>query len=579
MTISSHSIGRLAGIARRSMPLFVLAYTMLCLCELSFAAEPIFSRTNKFKIPFQFDEKELEKLGATDIQLHVSTNQGASWRLHHAVSPDSGKFVYEAAEDGEYWFSVRTLAAGGISYPAGPHEPGLKVIVDTVPPELGLELTETESGQIELRWLAADKHLTADSLALEFLEPALQVWKKVEVRPTAQGRTSWTVEKAGLVEVRGFVRDEAGNIREVATQTIVAGVDPSLNQLRPIADADSGPKMVSNQPLESGMNSLAQLIAESKSEKPSSQLFLPAELSTAKTQAETKTVSESAELDVTNKEPATSSAMDSKTAATATPAEPNVTETAPENALQTTAQPDRLPDRAPQASLPAEAVKTLTEPPRTKQAGHFVNSLTFQISYEVEGAGPSGVSKIDLYITEDGGTQWFHYGNDADLTSPFVVTVPREGDYGFSFRIQNGAGMRATPPQPGDRPEIQVTVDQAPPVVELLPVKAIAAPAGHQLKIEWTVEDRQLAAAPIALYHALEPNGPWKLIDGWVANSASYIWMPTQSLNGPVYLRLDVRDAAGNLTRQESPQPLIIDHAQPKARITEVEPVDASIAK
>lgn len=550
---------------------------MLCLCEFSFAAEPIFSRTNKFKIPFQFDEKELEKLGATDIQLHVSTNQGASWRLHHAVSPGSGKFVYEAAEDGEYWFSVRTLAAGGISYPAGPHEPGLKVIVDTVPPELGLELTETESGQIELRWLAADKHLTTDSLALEFLEPALQVWKKVEVRPTAQGRTSWTVEKAGLVEVRGFVRDEAGNTREVATQTIVAGVNPSLKQLRPIADADSGPKMVANQPLESGMNSLSQLIADSKSEQPSSQLFLPAELSTAKSQAATKTVSESAPLDVTYQEPATPSEIDLKPAATAKPAESNVSETMPENAPQPAAQPNITPPQAPAASSKPETVKTLTEPPRKPQAGHFVNSLTFQISYEVEGAGPSGVSKIDLYITEDGGTQWFHYGNDADLTSPFVVTVPREGDYGFTFRIQNGAGMRATPPQPGDRPEIQVTVDQTPPVVELLPVKTIATPDGHQLNIEWAVEDRQLAAAPIALYHAVEPNGPWKLIDGWVANSTSYAWKPTASLNGQVYLRLDVRDAAGNLTRQQSPQPLLIDLAQPKARITEVEPLDGRL--
>src|SRR5690606_17794912 len=135
-------------------------------------------------------------------------------------------FTYDAPGDGEYWFSVRTKTSSGLTYPAGPHQAGLKVLVDTEKPEFKLDLTEVEPGRIELDWEISDEHLNLDSLKLELLEPSLNLWETVDFRSARSGRTSWKVSKAGLVEVRGSVQDAAGNVTEIATQTIIAGMMP-----------------------------------------------------------------------------------------------------------------------------------------------------------------------------------------------------------------------------------------------------------------------------------------------------------------------------------------------------------------
>jgi hypothetical protein len=100
-----------------------------------------------------------------------------------------------------------------------------------------------------------------------------------------------------------------------------------------------------------------------------------------------------------------------------------------------------------------------------------VDSRKFQIGYNLEGVGPSGVSSVDLYITDDNGATWYHYGSDDDNVSPILVEVPSEGTYGFTLGVRSGAGLSSDPPQNGDAPSIVVVVDQTAPTLELLPVQ------------------------------------------------------------------------------------------------------------
>ena len=48
-----------------------------------------------------------------------------------------------------------------------------------------------------------------------------------------------------------------------------------------------------------------------------------------------------------------------------------------------------------------------------------VKANAFNIGYSLDQIGPSGVGAVDLYITEDSGRSWFHYGTDPDRKSPF----------------------------------------------------------------------------------------------------------------------------------------------------------------
>ncbi len=589
-TMSFHSLFNNEPSKRLSpKPLgFAVVVTLLFVSAFSHSAtaddsELVYSKVDKFKIPFQFDEFQLEKLGATKIQLHVSNNEGLSWKLHEAVNPDAGKFTYHATKDGKYWFSVRTLGTGGLTYPSGPHKPGLQVIVDTTDPVLKLELTEIEPGKIELQWITMDEHLDVESLELKFLDPTSNQWESVGVRPALRGQTSWTVAKAGLVEARGTIRDSAGNITNIATQTIVAGnISPGTampERARPIAASEKiGSKMLSNQPI-----TVEMAITPKDSKLPmeigsGTDLVLPEEIASVETNSEMKPVSKSSTL------PA------SKTLETERPLPPQVNQTQTDLNFPSSVSPAASDSEIPKPIAPAisssPAKKLTTTPPKKElvqpqqskplRHGHLVNSKTFRIAYELEDVGTSGVSKIELYITENRGKTWFHYGSDNDLISPFVVTVPKDGDYGFVFRIRNGLGKIATPPQPDNKPEIFITVDQSPPQTELLPLQP-GSGSDNEILIQWKTQDREFGDNPIALYYATQVTGPWELIEGWGPNTEKYLWRSPSQTAGKFYVRIDVRDAAGNVTRIDGEDFFAIDRSNPKARITDVESLKSGV--
>lgn len=563
-------------------------------CSNGFADDLIYSNASKFKIPFQLDQNELEKIGATEIQLYASQNMGASWRLHESVEPAESDFTYEAEADGVYWFSVRTKTSSGLTYPAGPHQAGLKVVVDTVKPDFKLDVTEVEPGRIELNWEITDDNLKLDSLKLESLDPNRNQWESVEFRSEKTGQTSWNVSKAGLVEVRGSIADIAGNNTEIATQTIIAGKmpfgSPVETKSRPIAaDESSKAQMLSNQPIEVDTipnrprsiltsNQSQEIVLPKHLEKlprqtsrPDEQLVLP-QLEDAIREGTLPERNSSTEVlplkKLTPPNHAPLKNLDSE--------EQTLKRMEPDTAEQIQLKPIQP------ATVPMKRMESVLEQPQRTQprTGHLVNSSTFRIAYELEDVGPSGVSKIELYITENGGTSWFHYGSDNDRTSPIVAKVPRDGNYGFSFRIRNGAGLIATPPQPGERPEIFVSVDQTAPTAKLEPIQQGQAHQQNQIVIKWQASDRELDENPIALYYATQETGPWELIKGWTANSGALPWTVPSVVESNFYIRLDVRDAAGNITRIDGKTAYTVDQSRPKARITDVESLrDDSVRK
>ena len=525
-------------------------WATLCLLFVTQAAqaEPVYSKSPRFRIPFQFDATELERLGAREVRLFVTRDKNNRWEMVESVSPQTGHFTFQAPADGTYAFSIKTIAASGLEYPAGPHQVGLTVIVDSHPPTLELKLEEIEPGRVRLAWRAEDANLDLTTLRLEYSDPDTSDFQPVSIRTEKQGQTSWTLGRAGLVQVRGTVADVAGQTAtETAEVTVTIGSPDKTERAiigQPVANAPVSTDPLEGLPKLDSRQSAGQSVNSRLTSAPagSPKVMLPGSPET--TPGPTGSASEIPALD------------------SLTP--PEVTgSTSPSPAAANHGQ------KISPASPPAKGADP--------KSGHLVNSTTFRIAYELEGVGVSGISSVELYITENDGRKWYHYGRDPDRTSPMEVTVPQDGSYGFSFRVVNGLGLASQPPQPGDAPEVRVTVDRVAPVVSLIPTKPGQGMAAGRVVIEWTAEDRHLPSQPVSLSYSTQPNGPWQQIDTWQQNTGRYVWTVPESLTERFYICLDVRDEAGNATRVVSDEPYLIDRARPKARVTEIESLKSGL--
>jgi hypothetical protein len=217
-----------------------------------------------------------------------------------------------------------------------------------------------------------------------------------------------------------------------------------------------------------------------------------------------------------------------------------------------------------------------------------VPSLRFDLSYQVDQRGPSGISRVDLWVTRDDGRTWVwwsqHAGNDPTIRVNLGIpsnTQP-EGAYGFRLVPVSGAGLSDATPAPGDAPDVRVVVDVTAPAVRIFPPTSDPADPSA-LVLQWEASDRNFGDEPITLEWSDTPAGPWRPVAGAgdgpvvqvgaastarkVANAGRYAWRVPPGLPPRVYLKVTARDAAGNATEQVTREPLLIDLTKPRARI------------
>ena len=187
----------------------------------SHEAEPIFTRQRTFAIPFRLERPEITSQAAAEVQLHVSADQGMTWRPQATISPQEDRFTFEAPRDGEYWFFVRTRGEVGGLYPEHPPLPELRVVVDTMSPSIELSGERQPTGELSIRWRVVDRHLVPEGLKIEY-QPvgATDGWRPVSIPRqrligtgrVLQGETTWLPKDApSAISLRAEAIDRAGN--------------------------------------------------------------------------------------------------------------------------------------------------------------------------------------------------------------------------------------------------------------------------------------------------------------------------------------------------------------------------------
>jgi hypothetical protein len=206
----------------------------------------------------------------------------------------------------------------------------------------------------------------------------------------------------------------------------------------------------------------------------------------------------------------------------------------------------------------------------------MVNSKTFSLSYNITDKGPSGISEVEVWYTDDSRT-WQKYQTIPKPEAPYAVevTVQDEKLYGFTLVVKSGVGLGDQAPRINDPPQMWVEVDLRKPVVKVHKVDVPRDPQNRSLTILWKATDKNLARQPITLSYALEAEGPWHKIAANLENTERYIWQMPPDVPYRFLVRVEAVDQAGNVGSDQTVEHVLVDLAQPKAQILGVAPSGA----
>jgi len=504
---------------------------------LAFAEEPLVTNVGRFEIPFDVEAEPGQRPEGFAV-LFGSQDGGRNWEKLNTVSAASGSFTFSAPRDGHYSFAIRTTdAQGNLQQSIQGSVPELEVVVDTVAPDIHLDLLDAGNGQVLVNWITRDASVVPQTLNIEYSDGSDGRWKPVQITPASSGQASLQVPAGSAVSVRAAVRDSAGNQGETSTQLVLSAAGPSSNvvpgnQFAQSIAAPLGPSPFPGTNPAAGMNPASGTVLSSNG------LTIP---------------------------PANGARLN--------PGGNTFTGGSP---LAQSGQ--SYSGYAPsQSASPATSFNSSSTPIReaayqTAAGAQIINHHVFDLEYQVDDVGPSGVSAVELFVTEDGGTQWFTYGNDEDLRSPILIDTRGEGTFGFAVRVRNGLGFADDPPQPGQVPEMVVSVDESLPVIELAQ-PTMRTDGFGTVQLSWQVREQNPAGTPVRLEYAAAPNGPWTPVFDWQFDQGGYQWGVRPGTPTQLYFRLLARDAAGNVATAQTTQPVVVDLRRPVGRLLRVQAV------
>ena len=490
------------------------------------ALHPRVLRQTAFNIPFSVDGS----LKVIEVQLFVSTDQGATWQFYARRHPSAGHFPFRAQGDGAFWFASRTVDQTLRPPDIKNLRPELYVIVDTVEPSFAFEATVGEGGEINSSWRISDPTLDPDSLKVQYQPRIGQAWKPVSAEqkqetPSAGqlvGSMNWRPEGAGhTLNLKAEVADRAGNKAVVTRLLFLPTKDArrqSLVSAVPPADPFSAMREQSESPAVWPPN--AQSPPPDQRRPPTD---APHADHAATIPTTTRLVAKTAELE---------------TGASDAP---------------------RINDANRVALPPGER-------PRMTRAKRF------QLDYAIDAVGPSGVKQVELWGTRDGGRTWSVWNIDEDRKSPVEVAVQEDGLFGFQVVVVGNNGLAGPAPRNGDLADLWVGVDTTAPQVRLMSVIYGEGSRAGQLDIRWTASDTRLAERPIVLSFSDQPAGPWTTIAAGLPNSGQYYWSIDPRVPKRLFLRIEVRDEAGNHGEHRLDEPIAMASLIPKARIQGIRP-------
>jgi hypothetical protein len=540
---------------------------------------PWVTRQMTFNIPFTVPTEGRLPLA---IELYVSEGSGKPWELVARQRPDAGHFQFRTDHEGYYLFAPQSVH--GLRQPAKPAEfrPELAVLVDLQEPKFSFEARVAPSGEVETTWEATDLSLQSDSLTVEYLPQVGQAWKPValdaqQISATEEsivGRMTWWPDtNSNSIHVRAEISDRAGN-KAVVNRLVLLHNNPAQS-------ANNSGNISSTVP-PAGSRSQHEIVRNQATTWPADNQLQTRPLPD---HAAARTLTAVPAIEFTGDRPSTPSRYGSSAQSLAVDDQqwrssfpPEVPAVQSPVGTQYVAKRDSSsepPSAEPQPRVPASATfdNRVSNNLGARRKPRMTRRRRFELDYDVDAVGPSGIRKVELWGTGDDGRTWSLWQTDENATSPIEIVVEQDGVYGFGIVIVSNSGLAGPTPRNGDPADFWVKVDTKLPRVRLTSATyGDGDHAGH-LQIQWRSTDASFGDTPISLSYSESPSGPWTTIATGLANTEKHYWKVDPRVPKQIYLRIEARDEAGNVAQFQLSNAVNLAGLTPTARIRGIRPL------
>ncbi len=547
---------------------------------------PMNSRTIKLPVEYKKDRKTIRH-----VFLYVARNGENVWTQEGSVTPDKDHFVYVAKEDGVYWFKMQIVDLKGNKDPAElTTDPAdLKMVIDTAPPQIRVTNAKRTGDEIVVEWAVDDKFPNDAETKVQFRPAgnATAYWQDVTLPAASRTGVKFPCGTSDGITLKISTADVAGNRSEVTREFPAGDTRTALSPGPSIAPAPTPP--VTNPG-----DTLKPTPPAGNTNPPAPTGLGPTGLGGA------APIAPPASSGVVPLDPGPPIKPFEQPAPLVNPAPlPNTAPLVNNNPPLTggpqplaTVDPKAQPPVRPAHSGATPAGAWSGAPPAVEMTrAQAINYPRFDLGFDLETRGPSGISRVDLWVTRDDGRSWRKWSQHDGKGGAVRVALDAkeneqlEGGYGFRLVPVSGAGLSEREPVAGDAPDMRVTLDVTAPLIDLFP--PLSDPnALDTLIIQWKATDRNFGDDPITLEWSDAPNGPWKPIATTgtdpvvqatavnapvakrLANTGQYGWRVPAGVPARVYLKATARDAAGNVKEVVTREPILVDLTKPRAKIS-----------
>jgi len=485
--------------------------------------------TRGFQIPIVV--KPDRRADVRELYLYCSKDQGRTWQRCAIATPDRKGFEFNADTDGIHFFSVAVKDRRGYEDPPNINlaPVGQKICIDTVKPVVKILSAERAGDEIRISWEIREERPNWSRFKLEYRvsDSPNGLWTPLHIQAGERGNYTLRTPSAGEVTVKLSLADLAGN--EASEEKIV----PAGNAVVTTGGVVGPPGTTG------GLNS------------PGGAATLP----------------------------------DRPPPPPAPPPTPSVNHTPVGSGASAPAISSRSTDPPVGAIGPTHAgstgmVSSAAMPTRGSLPNlQIINKREAKLDFGVSRFGPSGLGSVEVWLTTDEGTTWEKMPGDPAASLPVspevqslgpvrgtvTVHLPREGViYGVHLVVKSRAGLSKPPPRSGDAPQVRIEVDTTQPAAELYAPQADPS-RSDSLTLIWKADDRNLDTNPISLEWARGATGPWEFIgDPQLPNTGRYTWKVPPNIPPKVFLKLTVRDKAGNVAVAQTGDAVVIDMSVPE---------------